>query len=64
MVIGAQRRDWDDKHTMIFACVTADDAGAAVSSFTVRTDILTLGRLIEVRHESAVELEVTHALSM
>ena len=49
---------------MVFACVTANDAGATVSSFTVRTDILTLGRLIEVRHESAVELEVTHALSM
>ena len=64
MVIGAQRGDWDDKHTMIFACVTANDAGAAVSSFTVRADVLTLGRLIEVRHESAVELEVTHALSM
>ena len=46
---------------MIFACVTANDAGAAVSSFTVRADVLTLGRLIEVRHESAVELEVTHA---
>ena len=64
MVIGAQRGDWYDKHTMIFACVTADDAGAAVSSFTVSADVLTLGRLIEVRHETAVELEVTHALSM
>ena len=64
MVIGAQRGDWYDKHTMIFACVTADDAGAAVGALPIGSDVLSLGGLIEVRHEASVKLEVTHALSM
>ena len=64
MVVGTKGRDRYDEHTMILAGVTADDAGAAVGALPIGSDVLSLGGLIEVRHEASVKLEVTHALLM
>jgi len=60
MVVVTEFGYGDDEDTMVFACVTAYDAGAAVGTFAVSTYVLSLCRLIKVGHESAVELEVTH----
>ena len=64
MVVGTKGRDRYDEYTMILAGVTADDAGAAVGALPIGSDVLSLGGLIEVRHEASVKLEVTHALLM
>lgn len=64
MVIGAKAGDRYDEHTMIFAGITAYDAGATVGTLSIGADVFALGGLIEVRHEAAVKLEVTHALLM
>ena len=42
----------------------AYDAGATVGTLSIGADVFALGGLIEVRHEAAVKLEVTHALLM
>ena len=62
MVVGTKGRDRYDEYTMILAGVTADDAGAAVGALPIGSDVLSLGGLIEIRHEASVKLEVTHAL--
>ena len=61
MIVVAEFGDGDDEDAVLFACVTAYDAGAAVGTFAVGTYVFPLCRLIKVGHESAVELEVTHA---
>ena len=64
MVVGTKGRDRYDEHTMIFAGITAYDAGATVGTLSIGADVFALGGLIEVRHEATVKLEVTHALLM
>ena len=61
MIVVAEFGDGDDEDAVVFACVTAYDAGAAVGTFAVGTYVFPLCRLIKVGHESAVEREVTHA---
>ena len=55
MVIGAKAGDRYDEHTMIFAGITAYDAGATVGTLSIGADVFALGGLIEVRHEATVE---------
>ena len=61
VVVLTEFGDGDDEDAVVLACVTAYDAGAAIGALAVGTYVLPLGGLIEVGHESAVELEVTHA---
>ena len=62
VIIGAECRDRDDEHTMVFAGIAADDTGATVGTLSIRADVLSLCGLIQVSHQSAVKLEVTHSV--
>ena len=46
MVVGAKAGDRYNEHTMIFASITAYDAGATVGTLSIGADVFALGGLM------------------
>ena len=61
MVISTEGGDGDDQEAVVLARIAADNTRARISALTIRSDVFSLCRLIEISHQPSVELEVTHA---